>query len=98
VLPSGRSLIAKLLTMTNQLVIEDADLLPCRLERHFVDFKLDDLCLTDLTAQAKRRGEGPLFTSSQRNDWGRHHTTVKAACKVALPATATTWFFSVRPI
>ena len=56
VLPSGRSLIAQLLTMANHLVIEDADLLPCQLEHHFKQFALDDLSVRDLTDQAKRRG------------------------------------------
>jgi len=56
VLPSGRSLIAQLLRMTNHLVIEDADLLPRHLEQHFKEFALDGLSITDLTEQAKRRG------------------------------------------
>ena len=57
VLPSGRSLIARLLTMANQLVIEDADLLPCHLESHFRQFALGDLSVTDLTdASEKARG------------------------------------------
>ena len=56
VLPSGRSLIAQLLTMANQLVIEDADLLSYHLERHFKQFALDGLSVTDLTDRAKRRG------------------------------------------
>jgi hypothetical protein len=56
VLPSGRSLIARLLTMASQLVIEDVDLLPSHLERHFKQFALCDLSVTDLTNQAKRRG------------------------------------------
>lgn len=56
VLPSGRSLIAQLLTMANHLVIEDADLLPCQLERHFKQFALDNLSVADLTNRAKRRG------------------------------------------
>ncbi len=56
VLPSGRSLIAKLLTMANELVIEDADLRPHHLERHFKQFALGDLSFTDLTDRAKRRG------------------------------------------
>ncbi len=56
VLPSGRSLIAQLLTMANYLVIEDADLLPCQLERHFKQFALHNLSVTDLTNRAKRRG------------------------------------------
>ena len=42
--------------MANYLVIEDADLLPCQLEHHFKQFALDDLSVTDLTDQAKRRG------------------------------------------
>ena len=49
VLPSGRSLIAQLLKMAYHLVIEDADLLPCQLTRHFKQFALDDLSVTDLT-------------------------------------------------
>jgi len=56
VLPSGRSLIAQLLTMANHLVIEDADLLPCQLEHHLKQFALDDLAVRDLTDKAKRRG------------------------------------------
>ncbi len=56
VLPSGRSIISRLLTMANQLVIEDADLLPCHLERHVRRFTLDGLRITDLTQRAKRRG------------------------------------------
>jgi hypothetical protein len=56
VLPSGRSLIAQLLKMANHLVIEDADLLPFQLEHHLKQFALDDLAVTDLTNQAKRRG------------------------------------------
>jgi hypothetical protein len=56
VLPSGRSLMAQLLTMANHLVIEDADLLPCHLERHFERFALGGLSVTDLTDRAKRRG------------------------------------------
>ena len=56
VLPSGRSLIAQLLTMANHLVIEDADLLPCQLAHHFKQFALDDLSVTDLADRAKRRG------------------------------------------
>jgi hypothetical protein len=56
VLPSGRSLVAQLLTMANHLVIEDADLLPCQLEHHFKQFALDELSVTDLTDQTKRRG------------------------------------------
>ena len=56
VLPSGRSLITQLLTMANQLVIEDADLLPYHLNRHFKQFALGNLRVTDLTNQAKRRG------------------------------------------
>jgi hypothetical protein len=53
---SGRSLIAQLLTMTNQLVIEDVDLLPYHLERHFRQFALGDPSVIDLTDRAKRRG------------------------------------------
>ena len=56
VLPSGRSLIARLLAMANYLVIEDADLLPCQLEQHFKRFALGNLSVTDLTNRAKRRG------------------------------------------
>ncbi|MEN6407536.1 MAG: hypothetical protein ABFC77_13830 [Thermoguttaceae bacterium] len=56
VLPSGRSIKAQLLTMANQLVIEDADLMPCHLDRHLKQFALSDLPVTDLTERAKRRG------------------------------------------
>jgi hypothetical protein len=56
VLPSGRSIIAQLLTMANQLVIEDADLMPCHLDRHLKQFALSNLSVQDLTERAKRRG------------------------------------------
>ena len=61
VLPSGRSIIAQLLTMANQLVIEDADLMPCHLDRHLRQFALSDLSVTDLTERAKRRGATVLL-------------------------------------
>jgi hypothetical protein len=65
VLPSGRSLIAQLLTMANQLVIEDVDLLPYHLERHFKQFALGDLSVTDLTDRAKRRGAAVYLVERQ---------------------------------
>jgi hypothetical protein len=68
VLPSGRSLIARLLTMANQLVIEDADLLPCHLERHFRKFALGDLSFTDLTDQARRRGAAVYLIEGKQHD------------------------------
>jgi len=68
VLPSGRSLIARLLTMANQLVIEDADLLPCHLERHFRQFALGDLFVTDLTDQARRRGAAVYLIERKQHD------------------------------
>jgi len=55
-LPSGRSLIAQLLRMANHLIIEDADLLPRHLERHFKGFGLSGLSITDVTEQTRRRG------------------------------------------
>ena len=66
VLPSGRSLIAQLLTMASHLVIEDADLLPDHLERHFKRFDLDDLSITDLTGPAKRRGATVFLVEKDR--------------------------------
>ena len=68
VLPSGRSLIAQLLTMANQLVIEDADLLPYHLERHFKQFALGDLSVTDLTDHAKRRGVAVYLVERKQCD------------------------------
>jgi hypothetical protein len=56
VLPSGRSMISRLTTMANQLVIEDADLSACHLDRHIRQFALSDLRVTDLTEPARRRG------------------------------------------
>ncbi len=56
VLPSGRSIIAQLLTMANQLVIEDADLMPYHLDRHLKQFALGGLSVKDMTERAKRRG------------------------------------------
>ena len=68
VLPSGRSLIARLLTMAKQLVIEDADLLPCHLEGHFRQFALGDLSVTDLTDQARRRGASVYLIERKQHD------------------------------
>ncbi len=68
VLPSGRSLIARLLAMADQLVIEDADLSPCHLERHFKQFALDELFVTDLTDQARRRGAAVYLIERRRRD------------------------------
>jgi len=66
VLPSGRSLIAQLLTMANHLVIEDADLLPYQVEHHFKQFALGDLSVTDLTDRAKRRGAAVYLVEKKR--------------------------------
>jgi hypothetical protein len=67
VLPSGRSLIARLLTMADQLVIEDADLLPCHIEGHFRQFALRDLSVADLTEQARRRGAAVYLIERKRD-------------------------------
>ncbi len=56
VLPSGCSIIAQLRTMANQLVIEDAELMPYHLDRHLKQFALGGLSVEDLTERAKRRG------------------------------------------
>ena len=68
VLPSGRSLIARLLTMAPQLVIEDADLLPCHLQRHFRRFTLGDVSVTDMTGQARRRGAVVYLVERKQHD------------------------------
>jgi len=68
VLPSGRSLIARLLTLARQLVIEDADLLPCHLERHFRRFALGNLSVTDVTGQARRRGAAVYLIERKQPD------------------------------
>jgi hypothetical protein len=67
VLPSGRSLIARLLAMTNQLVIEDVDLLPCHLARHFTQFGLCDVSITDMTDRARRRGAAVYVIERKRD-------------------------------
>jgi hypothetical protein len=69
VLPSGRSLIARLLAMTNQLVIEDVDLLPCHLARHFSRFGLD-VFVTDVTDRARRRGAA-VYLIERKQDGDR---------------------------
>jgi hypothetical protein len=56
VLASGQSLIGRLMTMADCIVVEDADLSPCRLQKHFDDFGLYDLRITDLTRLTKMRG------------------------------------------
>jgi hypothetical protein len=56
VLSSGQSLIARLMTMADCIVVEDADLSPCRLQRHFDLFGLNNLRITDMTHLTKMRG------------------------------------------
>jgi len=56
VLPSGQSLIGQLMTMADRIVVEDADLSPHRLQRHFDRFALHDLRITDMTSLTKMRG------------------------------------------
>jgi hypothetical protein len=56
VLPSGQSLIGQLMTMADRIVVEDADLSPHRLQRHFDRFGLRDLRITDMTSLTKMRG------------------------------------------
>jgi hypothetical protein len=77
VLPSGRSLIARLLTMANQLVIEDADLLPRHLEDHIRQFALRDLVVTDLTDEARRRGAAVYLV--ERKQYAEHLPVVAMA-------------------
>jgi hypothetical protein len=56
VLPSGRSLIARLMAMASHLVVEDVDLSRYHIERHIERFALkDDLCVADVTARTKKR-------------------------------------------
>jgi hypothetical protein len=81
VLPSGRSLIAQLLTMTDQLIIEDADLLPCHLERHLAEFALVDLSVTDLTNQANRRGAAVYLISKRQTGWCCHESVITASAR-----------------
>ena len=80
VLPSGRSLVAQLLTMANHLVIEDADLLPDHLDRHFKRFALDDLSVTDLTGQAKRRGATVFLVEKNRYNGDNKHVARSLEC------------------
>jgi hypothetical protein len=56
VLPSGQSLIARLMTMTDCIVVEDADLSPCHLQTHFDCFGLHDLRITNMSHLTKMRG------------------------------------------
>lgn len=56
VLPSGQSLIARLMAMADCIVVEDADLSPSGLQEHFDCFGLHDLRITDMTRLAKMRG------------------------------------------
>ena len=60
--------IARLLTMAKQLVIEDADFSPCHLEGHFRQFALGDLSVTDLTKQARRRGASVYLIERKQHD------------------------------
>ena len=80
VLPSGRSLVAQLLTMANHLVIEDADLLPDHLDHHFKRFALDDLSVTDLTAQAKRRGATVFLLEKDRYNGDNKYVVQSPEC------------------
>ncbi len=55
-LPSGRSLIAQLMTLADRIVIEDADLSPRHLREHCEKFGLSTLRITDVTRYARMRG------------------------------------------
>ena len=56
VLPSGRSLIAQLMSITNQLVIEDSDVTPSRLRDHIDDFGLSNLRIIEVGKRTQTYG------------------------------------------
>ena len=56
ILPSGRSLIAQLMSITNQLVIEDSDATPGHLRDHFDDFGLNNLRIVEVGKRTQTYG------------------------------------------
>ena len=56
VLPNGQPLIGQLMTLTERMVIEDADLSAFRLQCHIDRFGLNALRITDLTRRTRMRG------------------------------------------
>lgn len=56
ILPSGRSLIAQLMKITNQLVIEDSDATPDHLRDHFDDFGLNNLRIIEVGKRTQTYG------------------------------------------
>jgi hypothetical protein len=67
VLPSGRSIIGQLMTMTDRILIEDADLTASRLQRHISLFNLSDLSVTDFTDRRGRHGASVAVIGKRRS-------------------------------
>jgi hypothetical protein len=77
ILPSGRSLIGELMTMTDKILVEDWDLTANRLRRHIDLFGLEDLSVTDLTDRRGGRGAS-VAVIGKRQSPTRFRTTSAA--------------------
>lgn len=56
VLPSGISMIERLTSIADRLIVEDADMSTSHLQRHVDDFGLVDLSITNMTERTAMRG------------------------------------------
>jgi hypothetical protein len=56
VLPSGRSLVERVMRMSRHLVVEDVDMSTRHLQRHLDEFRLHDVYATDVTKRTSLRG------------------------------------------
>ena len=78
VLPSGRSLIGELMTMTDKILIEDSDLTASRLQSHISLFGLSDLSVTDFTDRRGRHGASVAVIGKTESPKRRIATTEAA--------------------
>jgi hypothetical protein len=79
VLPSGRSLIGQLMTMADEILIEDVDLTASHLRRHINRFGLSDLSVTDLTDRRGRHSASVALI-------GRKHLPTKGTASAVMTA------------
>jgi len=71
VLPSGRSLIAQLMTIADKILIEDSDLTASRLQRHIDLFGLSGLVVADFSGRRGGRGASVSVVRKRQSDGQR---------------------------
>lgn len=66
ILSSGQSLIARLMTMADHIIVEDADLSSFHLQKHLDRFGLHDLQISGMTRRTKLRGASVFMIDKKR--------------------------------